>query len=156
MSTTVDINLTLDVKKIVKWLTIILCISLVIMPFFGMRELNEKGEFAEYVSAESILWVIIQGKLFFLRDAAWLWVLFMLMTPVTMHFTKNSNNIGSWMLRVVSSLLSFLGALLLIVAWTKKTQIMGASMAGTWIYMITSFLVFALTAYEGKDYLTKK
>ena len=162
---TVNIKMSFDIKQIIKWATLILVLSLFIFPFFGGRDMNDdETKFTKYTSGESLAWLLIQGKLFVMRGAAWLWILCMLAAPIAMHFTKNMNNMIGWIIRTASAFLAFLGALLLIVAWTEtkvpekdadlfKT---GASMLGTWIYMIVSIILCGALAYDGKDYFVKK
>ena len=167
---TVNIKMSFDIKQIIKWATLILVLSLFIFPFFGAREV-EDGKFTKYIiegadegAGVSLAWLLIQGKLFVLRGAAWLWILCMLAAPIAMHFTKNMNNMIGWIIRTASAFLAFLGALLLIVAWTetkvpeknRELFIVGASMLGTWIYMIVSAILCAALAYDGKDYFLKK
>ena len=167
---TVNIKMSFDIKQIIKWATFILIASLFIFPFFGGRQV-EDGKFTKYLicgegegAGESLAWLLIQGKLFVLRGAAWLWILCMLAAPIAMHFTKNMNNMIGWIIRTASAFLAFLGALLLIVAWTetkvpeKNADLfnIGASMMGTWIYMIVSIILCGALAYDGKDYFVKK
>ena len=171
MSTTVNIKMSFDVKKIIKWMTFILIASLFILPFIGIRDVNKEGkEWAEYTDGTSLAYIIFQGKLFVLRGAAWLWILFMLAAPIAMHFTKNMKNITGWAIRTAAAFLAFLGALMFIVVWTEtkirmkdgypvedySLYCIGASMFGTWIYMIVSALLCAALAYDGKDYFIKK
>ena len=165
MSTTVNIKMSLDVKKIIKWMTFILIASLFLFPFIGERKINEEQtKYLEYTDGDSLAYLLFQGKLFVLRGAAWLWILCMLAAPIAMHFTKNMNNMIGWIIRTASAFLAFLGALLLIVAWTetkvpeKNADLFntGASMMGTWIYMIVSIILCGALAYDGKDYFVKK
>ena len=172
MSTTVNIKMSLDVKKIIKWMTFILIASLFLFPFIGERNTNEEQtKYLEYTDGDSLAYLLFQGKLFVLRGAAWLWILFMLAAPIAIHCTKNLNDIKGWIIRTVAALLAFIGALMFIVVWTE-TKIRqkdgsadevamelyknGASMLGTWIYMIVSALLCAVLAYDGKDYFIKK
>ena len=170
MSTT-TVNISFDIKKIIKWLSFILIASLFLFPFIGERNLNDdKTKWIEYKDGESLAYLLFQGKLFVLRGAAWLWIIFMLAAPVAMHFTKNMKNIAGWAIRTVSALLAFLGALMFIVVWTETKvrmkdnawakdahlYINGAAMLGTWIYMIVSALLCAALAFDGKDYFIKK
>lgn len=160
---TVNIKMSFDIKQIIKWATLILVLSLFIFPFFGGRQV-ENGKFTKYLDGESLAWLLIQGKLFVMRGAAWLWIIFMLAAPIAMHFTKNMNNMIGWIIRTASAFLAFLGALLLIVAWTEtkvpeknsELFVVGASMLGTWIYMIVSIILCGALAYDGKDYFVKK
>ena len=162
---TVNIKMSFDIKQIIKWATLILVLSLFIFPFFGARDISD-GKFTNYKTGdgESLAWLLIQGKLFVMRGAAWLWILCMLAAPIAMHFTKNMNNMIGWIIRTASAFLAFLGALLLIVAWTEtkvpeknsESFITGASMLGTWIYMIVSIILCGALAYDGKDYFVKK
>lgn len=160
---TVNIKMSFDIKQIIKWATLILVLSLFIFPFFGGRQ-EESSKYTKYLNGESLAWLLIQGKLFVMRGAAWLWIIFMLAAPIAMHFTKNMNNMIGWIIRTASAFLAFLGALLLIVAWTetkvpeKNSELFntGASMLGTWIYMIVSIILCGALAYDGKDYFVKK
>ena len=171
MSTTVNIKMSLDVKKIIKWMTFILIASLFIFPFIGDRKTSDDGKkFTEYINGESLAYLLFQGKLFVLRGAAWLWITFMLAAPIAMHCTKNMKDMKGWIIRTAAAFLAFLGALMLIVVWTEtkvrmkdgalakdaKDFVNGASMLGTWIYMIVSAILCAALAFDGKDYLTKK
>ena len=170
MSTT-TVNISFDIKKIIKWLSFILIASLFLFPFIGNREVSKDGkEWAKYIDGESLAYLLFQGKLFVLRGAAWLWIIFMLAAPLAMHFTKNMKNIAGWAIRTAAAFLAFLGALMFIVVWTEtkirtkdnaytedyKLYINGAAMLGTWIYMIVSALLCAALAFDGKDYFIKK
>lgn len=170
MSTT-TVNISFDIKKIIKWLSFILIASLFLFPFIGDREVSKDGkEWAKYTDGQSLAYLLFQGKLFVLRGAAWLWITFMLAAPLAMHFTKNMKNIAGWAIRTAAAFLAFLGALMFIVVWTEtkirmkdgstaedaKLYINGAAMLGTWVYMIVSALLCAALAFDGKDYFIKK
>lgn len=163
------VRITFDSKKTAKWLTIIMIVSLFILPFIGWRGTNDYGtKFTKYVDGESLAWILLQGKLFVLKGAAWLWILCMLSAPVAMHFTKEIHNKTGWTIKITAAALAFLGSLLLIAAWTEtkvpvnETDVdveiasEGASMMGTWIYMIASAALCGTLAYEGRDYFIKK
>lgn len=168
---TVNIKMSFDIKQVIKWATFILIASLFIFPFIGGRAESKDGkEWAKYISGESLAYLLFQGKLFVLRGAAWLWILFMLAAPIAMHFTKNMNDFKGWIIKTTAALLAFIGALMFIVVWTEtkirmkdnaKTEDYalfgnGAAMLGTWIYMIVSAILCAALAYDGKDHFLKK
>lgn len=143
------VNISLDIKKLIKWLTITLIVSLFIFACFGVKI----GD--NYQNCESVAWTIIQGGLFSLRNAGWLYVIMMLAAPAVMHFTKGMDGKQIWMIRVIASFVAFLGALFLAVVWTKDTEALKGDMLGTWVYMIASAALCGLLVYDGKDYLKK-
>ena len=155
------VNISFDAKKAIKWLTFVLVISLFVLPFIGTGKM-ENGKITDYQDGVSIAWATIDGGLLMLRDAGWLWVLFMIAAPVAMHFTVGKNNMTAWIVRVAATFLAFLGALLLLFVWTKKQPDdyegvwMGAGLIGTWVYMIVSAVLCGLIVFEGKDYFVKK
>ena len=144
------VNISLDIKKLIKWLTITLIVSLFIFACFGV-----KGRGNTYTGCVSVAWTIIQGGLFSLRDAGWLYVIMMLAAPAVMHFTKGMDGKQVWMIRVIASFVAFLGALLLAFVWTKNDEALKGDMLGTWVYMIASAALCGLLVYDGKDYLKK-
>ncbi|MBQ5888348.1 MAG: hypothetical protein IIW77_03635 [Bacteroidaceae bacterium] len=146
------VNISLDCKKLIKWLTITLIATLFVFASFGTKIGNV------YQNCHSIAWEIIQGALFSLRDAGWLYVLMMLASPVAMHFTKGMSGKQVWLIRVIATFLGFLGALLLAFVWTKNDAnvALKGDMIGTWIYMITSAALCGIIVYDGKDYFMKK
>lgn len=155
------VNISFDAKKAIKWLTVVLVISLFALPFIGSGEMKD-GKISDYHNGISIAWATIDGGLLMLRDAGWLWVLFMIAAPVAMHFTVGKNNMTAWIIRVAATFLAFLGALLLLFVWTKKQPDdyvgvwQGAGLIGTWVYMIVSAALCGLLVFDGKDYFMKK
>lgn len=151
------VNISFDAKKAIKWLTFVLVISLFALPFIGSGDIKD-GKITDYHEGISIAWATINGGLLMLRDAGWLWVLFMIAAPVAMHFTVGKNNIMAWIIRVAATFLAFLGALLLLFVWTKKNPSdgQGAALIGTWVYMIVSAALCGLLVFDGKDYFIKK
>lgn len=155
------VNISFDAKKAIKWLTFVLVISLFVLPFIGSGDMKD-GKITDYYNGTSIAWEAIDGGLLMLRDAGWLWVLFMIAAPVAMHFTVGKNNMMAWIIRVVATFLAFLGALLLLFVWTKKQPDnypgtwQGAGLIGTWVYMIVSAVLCGLLVFDGKDYFMKK
>ena len=144
------VNISLDFKKLIKWLTITLIATLFVFACFGVKV----GD--NYTNCVSVAWTIIQGGLFSLRNAGWLYVIMMLAAPVAMHFTKGMSGKQVWLIRVIATFLGFLGALLLAVVWTKDTEALKGDMIGTWIYMIVSAALCGIIVYDGKDYFLKK
>lgn len=172
---TIEIK-AVETRKIIKWLTIAQIVSLIILPFIGTKV----GDY--YINGKSLAWKVVEGSLFIMRDTGWLWAIFMIAAPAVMHFTKEINNFGSWLVRVVANLLSFIGSIILLFVWTKSPSDFAAELAkkasegceqlenfaeialgslesatlvGTWVYMIVSVLLCAILVLDGKDYLKK-